>query len=54
MREITCPYCFSGFPHNAVHFRSERVSGGVNPFVPEDYDDCEEFKQNGKDKSSAA
>ena len=43
MREITCPYCFSVFPHNAVHFRSERVSVGVNPFIPEDYDDFEEF-----------
>ena len=54
MREITCPYCFSVFPHNAVHFRSERVSVGVNPFIPEEYDVVEEFKQNCKDKSSAA
>lgn len=54
MKMITCPYCFSVFPDDAVHFRSERVSEGVNPFVPEDYDDFEEFEQNCKDKLSSA
>lgn len=54
MKMITCPYCFAEFPHDKVHFRSERVSLGANPYIPEEYDDFEEFEQNCRDRYSSA
>lgn len=53
MKMITCPYCFEVFEHDKVHFRSERVSKGMNPYIPSDYDDMDEFiqKYNGDDKA---
>lgn len=48
MSTITCPYCFAKFKDNKVHFRSERVSRGVNPHIPDDFDDFDDFELNYK------
>lgn len=54
MKMITCPYCFATFQHDKVHFRSERASVGENTYIPDDYDDYDDFVLNykGADKNS--
>ncbi len=42
--DITCPYCFHKMDDTQVHFRSERVSVGRCEYIPEEYDDLEDFR----------
>lgn len=40
---IICPYCFKKMEDHEVLFRSERVNIGEPEFLPDDYDDLEDF-----------
>ena len=42
--EITCPYCFRKMMDNEVMFRSEKVNQGEPDFLPDDYDDIDDFR----------
>lgn len=40
---IICPYCFKKMQDHEVLFRSEKVNLGEPEFIPDDYDDLEDF-----------
>ena len=48
MYNIICPYCFSEFTDEEVHFRSELVSEDKDNPIPDEYSDIEDFKSNFK------
>ena len=50
---ITCPYCFCEMDDEEVAFRSEVVHQGVPDFLPDEYDDVEDFnsRYRGEDKA---
>lgn len=52
--EITCPYCFRKMLDTEVLFRSEKVNQGVPDFLPDEYDDFEDFqaRYRGPDKET--
>lgn len=49
---ITCPYCFRGMYDDQVKFRSELVHHGEPAFIPDEYEDFEDFqlRYHGADK----
>jgi len=50
--EITCPYCFRKMLDSEVLFRSEKVNQGEPDFLPDEYDDIDDFRARfrGSDK----
>ena len=50
--EIVCPYCFKTMLDHEVHFRSEKATSGEPDFLPDIYDNVQEFilRYQGRDK----